>query len=282
MDNRNNAETIAARITTEQQRLSTEEAVETALAAERQRLLVDGTDAETAEIEHRIEGSRANQARICERLNLLAAQLDKAHADAREADLDGLAARADRARQYGEALIADYSRRAPELAAILGRLAAVDDAIDQANRVLHAAARATIVSPNIVRCRMGRRWTERVMRDVDLQHPAHPFHNKATPIGGTSVPGSSNNNAPRMATVHGEQGQTCLVVMNVEVEEQRSDPGDYPDPLYEVARLPGVGPALPGHGIASLWDGDAPADAVAAVIAEIDGKPNAKPAKRAA
>jgi len=278
VDNRNNAETIAARITTEQQRLATEEAVETSLAAERQRLLVDGTDTETAEIEHRIEGSRTNQARIRERIALLSGQLDQAHADAKEADLDNLAARADRAREYGERLIADYAKRAPEVAALLGRMAAVEAVIEQSNGILHKAGRAVVESANLVRCRMGRRWTEKVMRDVDLQHPAHPFHGRATPMGGASIPG---NDIKRMANIDG--GGTCEIVMSVEVEEQRSDPGDFPDPLYETARLPGVGPSPPGHGIASLWDGDVPADAVAAVIAEIDGKPPiTKPAKRAA
>lgn len=270
---------VQTRIDDERRRLLIEQNMEADLTGQRIAPLEAGDDVALDRVEQQLNQCRERQFRIQERIELLEVRRSAAIDAEASAELDSLATRAERAREYGERLIADYARRAPELAALLGRLAAVDQVIEQANRTLHAADRASIVSPNGVRCRAGRRWTEKVMRDVDLQHPSHPFHGRATPMGGSSMPG---NTVPRMASVHGDQGRTCPVVMNVEVEEQRRGPGDFPDPIYETARLPGVGPALPGHGIASLWDGDASAEDVAAVIAEIDGKPNAKPAKRAA
>jgi hypothetical protein len=269
---------IQSRIEDERRRLLIEQNLEHDLAGQRLAPLEAGDDVALDRVEGQINQCRDRQFRIQERITLLEARHLAAVDAATSAQLDALAARADRARAYGERLIADYAKRAPEVASLVARMAAVEGIIEESNAILHKAGRAGVLSPNVVRCRQGRHWTEKVMRDVDLTHPAHPYHGRAAPMGGISTPG---NFVRRMANIEGQSGGTCPVVVNVEVEEQRSDPGDFPDPIFETAFLPGVGPAELGHGIQPLWaDGvSRSGTALAAVLAEIDTPP--KLSKRA-
>jgi hypothetical protein len=166
---------------------------------------------------------------------------------------------------------------------MLGKLAAVEEIIVRSNYVLMAAGRAGIHSPNKVRCRFrGEGRTEKVVKRVGIHDPAHPYYGRATPIGGISHPG---NTIVRTANIDDEPGKTCPVFMDVEVEVHHQDSGDFPEALQNTVRLPGIGPAPANQGLVPLWDGDYPVigqDLIEVVTAEIDGKPEAEPAKRAA
>lgn len=238
---------IHARITIERDRLKGEEAIEAQLTIDRKRLLVEGTDADIDEIERRIDTSRGAQVRILERVDLLRGQLIAANEQEESNRLDGIAARGNRAREYGEALIREYGELAPKLAGILERLAACEDLIEEANNILHRAKRDSdmVSSPNRIRCRPRRTWTEVVRKMVGPREPGHPLY-------GTNYHQTSPS-AP-VQKVSGNNGVEYDVFVEADAEVERTDYGDRPQPLHEAVNLPDVGPELdPNSGLGHLW-----------------------------
>jgi hypothetical protein len=239
---------IHARITIERDRLQGEETIEAQLTIERKRLLVEGTDADIDEVERRIDTSRGAQVRILERVDLLRAQLIAANEQSESERLDAVAARGNRAREHGESLIREYAELAPKLVAIMERLAAADQIVEETNNILHRAKRDSdmVDSPNAIRRRPARRWKETVRKMVGPRDPGHPAY-------GQEFTRTSNTASVQKVYV-GSVAYDQFVEADVEVEMY--DPGDRPQPLQDKVALPAVGPAPPNSGLLPLWDGE--------------------------
>ena len=98
---------------------------------------------------------------------------------AHEQHLDALAAKAEKARGIGTALLQDYAKHAGALAAVLAKLTALDELITESNRTLAAAGRTTIASPNDTRCRPMSYASRTERRQVGIGQHEHPMHGKA-------------------------------------------------------------------------------------------------------
>jgi hypothetical protein len=221
------AESIAARIRAEQIRLTDEERKELDLAEQRQRTLVEGTDAQMDKIELAIDASRSAQVRILERIDLLVPKLHEANAAAAAAELDAVAKRADRARKAGEQLIAEYSKHAATVAPILRKLRAADALVERLNRQLTKAGRPAVETSNSLRCKpsLTREVIER--RRVGLGEPEHPHFGKAT----------VSRNDPTKAQLH-DGGEYIDTFVEMDVKRTIREPGIQVAPLHVDTVLP--------------------------------------------
>ncbi|MBA8888900.1 hypothetical protein FHW12_003136 [Dokdonella fugitiva] len=269
---------LQTRIDAERSRLHIEQNLLVDLEGQRLAPLEAGDDEALDRVEAQINACNDRQSRIQERLEILERRLTEATERERQQDLDAVAARGHRARVLGEQIIAEYGKRAPELAALIERLAACDQIVNEANTILSRANRDSdlIPSPNAIRCRPRRRWTETVRKTVGPSDRGHPAY------------GLEYTRARHSPTVHvGREAFDLFVEADVEVE--MTDCGDRPDPLQDAVVLPALGPAADANtGLVPLWDRGSNHRACAseAVVAEvrerIDRDPNASdaPVKR--
>jgi len=221
------AEALATRITEQRKLLAAEEANERTLTVERKRLLTEGTDAETDEIERRIDASRTAQVRILERVDLLVAGMHEANRTELASRLDVTEANTHALREQGEKLIAEvYTKQAKALAATLRRLALIDAAIAYSNRELEIGGRPAIEPANNIRCRRSQRvkWTE--TKRVGINQPEHPAYGKV-----------SHRSADNQ-TAYLIGGGQCAAFEDVKVEREELVFGTNPPPLYEAIELP--------------------------------------------
>ena len=238
------ASSVAQRIAAERDKLTAEEVIERTLTTKRKTLLVEGSDGDVDECERAIDASRGAQVRILERIELLAPQVAQANERFRATELDAVAQRADRARQFGEKLIRNEIAKAlAVLAPELEKLAAVEQFITAANHRLQRAGRQLVDSPNAIRCRRTRRWTEKERRQVGLGEREHP-----------------NFNDDYIRTSDGERaslrqsGESIPMYTEVEVDVKRTELGDFPSALQELV-IPDIGPAPDGESLRPLWSG---------------------------
>jgi hypothetical protein len=274
---------LQTRIDAERRRLLIEQNLHVDLEGQRLAPLEAGDDEALDRVEAQINACNDRQARSQERLEILERRLIEATERERQQDLDAVAARADRARILGEMLIAEYARHAPKLAELIERLAACDQIIEEANGILSRANRDKdmVPSPNAIRCRPRRRWTEIVRKEVGPRDPGHPLFGKQYYQTPASHP---------VQKVYDANDRTEYdVFVEADVEVEMTDCGDRPDALQDAIVLPAVGPAPdPNTGLLPLWDHDRhtsrrASDAVLAEVMErIEREPNAgdAPAKR--
>lgn len=233
------AESIAARIATERDRLAAEEKRELELTEDRKRLLTAGTDKEVDECERNIDASRSAQLRSQERIELLTAQLEQANAAAQKAELDAIEARDEAARLEGERLIrGEYVQLATKLAAVLKRLLVIDRAIERDNYTLERAGRAQVSNSNHCRVTPMRNLTFTKKVRVTPIDPRHSLHEQWK-AGRVTQNFDNHGSWSRLGGHPLSRGE-----VEEEVDEERSDMigADYPPPLYDVVVLPAVDP----------------------------------------
>jgi len=257
------AESIAARIASKGEQLTTEEANERDVIAQRKAILADADDATIDELENKIGASRSKQLRIIEQIDVLRVQLREANEIALSAELDALAARADQARIIGERAIAEYAKLAASIVPVLKKLSAAEQFVQQVNVRLHKAGRTTtIASPNLIRCRLPRQFDRTVRKRVGIGQAEHPHHNEYKSRSG-------NGEVAYLAN-----GGSCPTFMEVDVVEHVRERGEYPTPIHEATHLPGIEIPEVNHCSLPLYDGEhAEVDEIALreLEAEIDG-----------
>jgi hypothetical protein len=252
---------LEKRIDDERRRLLIEQNLQVNLEGQRLAPLEAGDDEALDRVEAQINSCCDRQARIQERIEILQRRLEEAKGRENEADLDALAARADRIRIIGEKAIAKYAELAAPLAQILHRLAAADALINAANRKLHAAGRAIVASPNDIRCRPAQRFDRTVKRTVGIGQREHPHHDDWSGGGGEK-------------TAYLKSGGDCPRFMEVDIVEHVSILGHHAEPLHETVVLPGIVPAAEKHGVLPIFDGtlgiDTDEDAIRVLETEVD------------
>lgn len=244
-----NSTELQTRIEAERGRLLIEQNLHVDLEGQRLAPLEAGDDEALDRVEAQINACNDRQARIQERLEILERRLTEATDREESNRLDAIAARGNRARELGEALIREYGELAPKLAAILERLAACEDIIEDTNNILHRAKRDQdmVRSPNAIRCRPRRTWTEMVRKTVGPREPGHPLY------------GHNYSQTPACHPVQKVFGNGVEydVFVEADVEVEMTDCGDRPDALYKAAVLPAVGPAPDVNtGLPPLWAHD--------------------------
>lgn len=168
-------------------------------------------------------------ARNRERIALLEQRIEEAKTAQREADLDAQAAAANEARVAGEQLIAKYAKHAQAIGELMPQLAAVDELIDKHNRVLQAAGRAPVPSPNAIRCKKTVRTMRTERRRVGVGESCHPMH---------AVAVFDRNGACR----HRETGESIEPFGEFDVETPHVEHGYVAAPLHAEVKLPRVQP----------------------------------------
>jgi len=172
------ASTHEQRITALRETITTSESRITELNVQRQAALagdddtiVDKIDVELAMLSKRIQLSN-------ERIVVAEAAEREAAELAEQDKLDAIAARADKARKLGEALLPEYAGASLKLASILSKLSAIDNLIRESNQTLSAAGRDVIASPNAMRCKPLTYLERTERRLVGIGEPEHPMHGK--------------------------------------------------------------------------------------------------------
>ena len=258
---------IQQRIDDERRRLLIEQNLAHSLAGQRLAPLEAGDDEALDRFEAQIAACTERQFRIQERLEILEQRLTEAQERETQANLDAIAARANKAREIGEKLIrSEYRKHAEALASVLSKLHAIDTFIDARNRELERGGHELVSSPNIIRCRHGRHWEETVRKRVGIAEAAHPHHEAY--YSAPSLRHESHHD--EFVMVNGER---VARFVEVETVESRFEPGDFPDPLY-ACTVPAVGPAPEGEGLTPLWNGrrqEPDAHLLEALQSEIDG-----------
>lgn len=254
---------LEERIHGEGQRLLIEQNLEQDLAQQRLAPLEAGDDAALDRIEQQINECRDRQIRIQERVDLLNRRLEEVKHREHVAELNHVAAVANRAREIGERLITeDYAKHASALASVLRRLAAINGLIDAANRQMADTGRENVAHPNLIRCRPGRNWTEKETVRVGIHDRDHPHHDKA----------ALSTNNPNFAHLK-DSDEVIPATMTIEREVQRHESPLWEPDLVAAVHLPGVGPAPEGSGLVPLWNdrkARAAADGIPAMRAEIE------------
>jgi len=144
---------------------------------------------------------------------------------AHEQHLDALAAKAEKARGIGTTLLQDYAKHAGALAAVLSKLSAVENLIDDANRTLAKEGRTTVAPVNAERCRAARTEARTTRRMVGIGEDCHPLKNIAV----TDEWGITRNRLT---------GELMELFSEEEVAQHVMIPGIFAEPLPEKVRLP--------------------------------------------
>lgn len=218
---------IAERIAAERKNRELAIAQKSELTASRTEALATGADDVVIDrIENDIKKAERTIERSTERVQLLEHELAKAKDQEDSARLDGMAARAERARKLGEQLIhGRYRKAATEIAEILETLRAIDELIIGANIELHRAGRKPVLSPNVSRGRETCREVRKVKRSFS---PGSVHHPNAAFI-------RSNCNGQYFDIRTNEQ---IVGPQSFEFEDERVMPGFTPDELYIAVSLP--------------------------------------------
>ena len=169
---------IDQRIASERSAIAKAEAKNAELAHERTKALEAGDDGQVDRIDVDMGIGKTAIIRARERIELLERRIVETREQERAAELDAVAARADRARQIGESLIHQYGEHAQTIATLLNKLTAIGTFIAQSNAKLKEANRPRIASPNAMRCREEssvERIERRRLGVGDVLHPAHAF-----------------------------------------------------------------------------------------------------------
>ena len=233
------SETIAARIAVDRAKIAAEEAAEVNLAADRKRLLTEGSEAELDGVELAIDASRSAQVRMLERNDLLESQHAQALEKERDADLDNIAETANAARVHGEQLIRQrYAKEALALAKTLRELQIADALVMQCNDRLTRAGRAAIPTSNQIRCTAATQVESTSRRTVSPHESDHPQHNDVHYVV------SDRSKAPRAVS---KTTQLPILPIEIDVTVTRAIPGRQPYPVTDEVSLPG---AIDG---APLW-----------------------------
>jgi hypothetical protein len=236
--------------------------------AKRKQALLDSDGRALDAADAELNSTRVAVSRGLERIELLESRLNDEREQARNAELDALAARATKAREVGEKLISTkYAAAARQISTVLGQLSAIDEFIAQANRELGKADRPILSSTNTVRCRPPQ-TTEVVERQrLGVGNPEHPYHGRAEP---SQIRGKARVTAT---------GEYIDSFGEFDVRVVRRVPGHFPEALQNTVVLPSVEPDAP-----PFWP---PGEAVDphAVLAELglsDNKPGLVASLRAA
>lgn len=226
------SETIAARIAVDRAKIAAEEAAEVNLAADRKRLLTEGSEAELDGVELAIDASRSAQVRMLERIDLLESQLAEAKEQEVAADLDAIAEAANAARAHGERLIRQrYAKEAAALAATLREIQIADALVAQCNDRLNRAGRAAIPTSNQIRCIAQTKVDHIERRTVAPHDPAHPQHADVHWVT------SDRTKSPRAVS---KTTQLPIDMVEIDVTVSRTVPGHQPYPITDVVQLPDV------------------------------------------
>jgi len=226
------SETIAARIAVDRAKIAAEEAAEVNLAADRKRLLTEGSEAELDGVELAIDASRSAQVRMLERIDLLESQLAEAKEQEASADLDAIAEAANAARLHGEQLIRQrYAKESAALAKTLRELQIADALVMQCNDRLTRAGRAAIPTSNQIRCTAATQVESTSRRTVSPHESDHPQH------GDVHYVVSDRSKAPRAVS---KTTQLPILPIEIDVTVTRAIPGRQPYPVTDEVSLPGA------------------------------------------
>jgi hypothetical protein len=206
---------VQAEIDTETRRAAEAAATEASLRAARADALLADDTKELDRIDAQLATSARDASRRAERVQLLQEKLEQAQENEQEREIDGLVARADRARKIGEELIRkDYAKQATALALTLLKLRAVDGFIDDLNFRIDRAGRQVVASPNSIRHILPRTEVRTIKKRVGIGETAHPHHDAWL---------RTNFRAPHDGPMSGEvtlhNGQKVPTYMVVEVED---------------------------------------------------------------
>lgn len=226
------SETIAARIAVDRAKIAAEEAAEVNLAADRKRLLTEGSEAELDGVELAIDASRSAQVRMLERNDLLESQHAQALEKERDAELDAIAKTANAARVHGEQLIQRrYLKEAATLAKTLRELQVADALVAQCNDRLTRAGRAAIPTSNQIRCTAATQVESTSRRTVSPHDSDHPQHVDVHYIT------CDRSKAPRAVS---KTTQLPILPIEIDVTVTRAIPGRQPYPVTDEVSLPGA------------------------------------------
>lgn len=246
MENQTPSAELQARIDSERQRLLAEQNIERDLTGQRLAPLEAGDDEALDAVEASINACRDRQLRIQERLEILEQRQAEAQKREEAEALQRLREQAEAARILGEKLIRqDYAKQAKAMASTLAKLYAIDQLIVRANRRIERAndeALELVDSPNRIRCIPYREWTEKVIREVGMNHPAHPYHLGRNTVWGPDRAYMKKHNvhaayAP-MIRVDQYSGEPVPETVEAEVEELHFESGESKADLFEAIRLP--------------------------------------------
>jgi hypothetical protein len=146
-------EMIEKRIADERARVDQAESERSQLESKRRLALESGDNSALDRIDAELRDSGTSIGRGNELVEILKKKHQEAILAQRDAGLDALAAKADRARVAGETLIARYGSHASAISELLGKLQVAEEFIFESNRTLSAAGRPATISPNTIRCR---------------------------------------------------------------------------------------------------------------------------------
>lgn len=223
-------EELQGKIEAESAAISRAEQRKSELAGQRTQALEDGDDSRVDKIDAEIAGAETAITRARERIGVFEKRIEEARDAEVQSELDALESELNGLRVEGEKNIAHYDKLAKQIAAVLQREAVCDARIESGNRVLVAAGRQPVLSPNSVRCRAMLRTTKVVRRRVGLGEPEHPMHNVAVRDPFTGV--------ARHPTTHEE----IPTFTELDVETPHVVAGHFPPPLHKSVVLPRVDP----------------------------------------
>ncbi|MEO5625748.1 MAG: hypothetical protein ABIQ70_07060 [Dokdonella sp.] len=250
------SEKALASIADEQKSIAGIEAGIPAIQHQREEALVEGDHKAVNVADAKLAQIRQDVDRRNERIGLLHKKATEAVERETAKALDAVATGANGLREAGEKLIrTEYAKHAAALASTLGRIAAIEQGIAEANVRLSRAGRPLVPSPNQVRC-LPSAVLERIeRRRVGIGNPEHPFHGRAS-IGQIDT---------SKAIVHGT-GDSVDVWMEVDVVTKERRPAFVPESLTTSVVLPSIEPDATA---ANFWDRDAARRHSAAALASL-------------